>query len=161
MSFTASTAGLLEDVERFVAANLETGWAAEPPAARAALLVREELRRWTGTQYPGSTSEESALDAGSRRRLLLTIHSAPVSHRVEIWGMAPGDDLPGAAVSGHTAHSWVVIARVGGPDPAVDRAAAKLKAAGLQPVGERRGGAVALSLWMGRAAPDGCPDCKP
>src|SRR6185503_10679369 len=100
MAFTSSTTGLLERVEKFVAAHLDANWAAEPKAARLALLVREELRRWTQSSYPGSTCEGAALDPDSRRRLCLTIHSAPVSHRVEVWGLIKDDPI--RAVGGHT-----------------------------------------------------------
>jgi hypothetical protein len=160
MAFTASSGKLLEVLEAYVATRLEDNWAAEPPAARAALLAREELRRFAAVTYPGSTSEGSALDPGSRRRLSLVIHSAPASHRVEIWGLGPDDDLAGAAATPHTPHSWVLVARAGGAGPAVDAVGDRLSSAGLRKVSERSGPRVALALWQGSGAPDGCPDCQ-
>jgi hypothetical protein len=157
MAFTASTDGLLEKVEAFVAAHLEANWAAEPGAARLALLVREELRRWTQTRFPGSTCEGSAIDAGSRRRLSLVIHSASVTHRVEVWGLAPEDAVKG--VGPHTAHSWVVLAGAAGPATAFQSASDHLSKAGLKRVEQRDGKGFSLSLWMGGTAPDGCPEC--
>ena len=154
MAFTASITGLLERVEKFVAAHLDANWAAEPKAARLALLVREELRRWTQSSYPGSTCEGAALDPDSRRRLSLTIHSAPVSHRVEVWGVLKDD--PVRAVNGHTAHSCVVLA--GEPD-GLEKASEQLAKAGLKRVDRRDGPSFSLSLWMGSGAPDGCPEC--
>src|SRR5262247_3531896 len=130
MAFTASATGLLERVEKFVAAHLDANWAAEPRAGRIALLVREELRRWTQSSYPGSTCEGSALDPQSRRRLSLTIHSAPVSHRVEIWGLVKDD--PVRPVGGHTIHSWVVLAGETGPATAFEKSAEELAKAGLK-----------------------------
>lgn len=155
MAFTSSTTGLLERVEKFVAAHLDANWAAEPKAARIALLVREELRRWTQSSYPGSSCEGSALDADSRRRLSLTIHSAPVSHRVEVWGLTQTDTV--RAVTGHTVHSWVVVA---GDAGATERASEQLAKAGLKRVDRRDGPSFSLSLWMGAGAPDGCPECQ-
>jgi hypothetical protein len=157
MAFTASITGLLERVEKFVAGHLDSNWAAEPKAARLALLVREELRRWTQSSYPGSACEGSALDPDSRRRLSLTIHSAPVSHRVEVWGLAKEDTVK--AVSGHTTHSWVVLAGEVGPGSALEKASAELAKAGLKRVDQRDGPTFSLSLWMGATAPDGCPEC--
>jgi hypothetical protein len=157
MAFTASTKGLLERVETFVADHLGANWAVEPRPARLALLVREELRRWTQASYPGATCDGAALDADSRRRLLLTIHSAPVTHRVEVWGLAKGEAVK--PVSGHTTHSWVVVAGEAGPGSAFDAATAQLSKAGLKKVDQRDGAAFSLSLWMGAAAPDGCPEC--
>jgi hypothetical protein len=157
MGFTASTNGLLERIEKFAAGHLDANWAAEPPPARLALLVREELRRWTQSSYPGASCEGAALDPGSRRRLSLTIHSPPVSHRVEIWGLSP-EELP-APASAHTAHSWVVLAGVGGPGTARDRAVEQLAKSGLKRLEYREGPRFWLSLWMGQAAPDGCPEC--
>ncbi len=154
MAFTASTTGLLERVEKFVAGHLEANWVLEPFPARLALLVREELKRWTLSSYPGSTCEGAALDPDSRRRLSLTIHSAPVSHRVEIWGLAKDDAVK--PVSGHTTHSWVVVA---GEGSAFDAAAEQLSKAGLRKVDQRSGPTFSLSLWMGSTAPDGCPEC--
>jgi hypothetical protein len=158
MAFSASPAQILERLERVVEADLDRNWAAEPLSARAALLTREELDRWTRDAYPGCSSEGAALDPGSRRRLSLLIHSAPVSHRVEVWGSADGDEAP-PAVSGHTSHSWVVVAHVGQAGRALDAAGSRLEAAGLKRVAERRSGRLAFALWMGSAAPDGCPDC--
>lgn len=157
MAFTETTKGLLERVEAFVAAHLEANWAAEPKPARLALLVREELRRWTQSSYPGSTCEGAALDPGSRRRLSLLIHSAPVSHRVEIWGLAKDDPVP--PPSGHTAHSWVVLVGDGVPGSAYEKAGEPLAKAGLKRVDQRDGKSFSLSLWMGATAPDGCPEC--
>jgi hypothetical protein len=154
MAFTSSTTGLLERVEKFVSAHLEANWAAEPKAARLALLVREELRRWTQSSYPGSSCEGSALDPDSRRRLSLTIHSAPVSHRVEVWGLVPDD--PARTVNGHTLHSWVVLA---GDAGALEKASEQLAKAGLKRIDRRDGPSFSLSLWMGAGAPDGCPEC--
>jgi hypothetical protein len=157
MAFTASTNGLLERLERFAAAHLDQNWVAEPKPARLALLVREELRRWTQSSYPGASCEGNALDAGSRRRLSLAIHSAPVSHRVEVWGLdrteAPRNLSP------HTAHSWLVLAGEDGPDSAIEALAEQLQKAGLRRVDHRHSAEFALSLWMGGAAPDGCPEC--
>lgn len=157
MAFTASVTGLLERVEKFVAAHLDENWAAEPRPARLALLVREELRRWTQSSYPGATCDGAALDPGSRRRLSLLIHSAPVSHRVEVWGL--GRDDSAAPMSAHTAHSWVVLAGDIGPGTAFDAAAGQLSKAGLKRVDLREGPTFSLSLWMGSTAPDGCPEC--
>jgi hypothetical protein len=157
MAFTSSTTGLLERIEKFVAAHLEANWVAEPNPARLALLVREELRRWTLSSYPGSTCDGMALDRGSRRRLSLTIHSAPVSHRVEVWGLAKGDPVPTAGP--HTVHSWVVLAGESGAGSAFAGSAAELAKAGLKKVDQRDGLAFSLSLWMGGTAPDGCPEC--
>jgi hypothetical protein len=157
MAFTASTAGLLEQVEKFVAAHLEANWAAEPGAARLALLVREELRRWTQSRFPGSTCEGAALDPGSRRRLSLTIHSAPVTHRVEVWGLTKDDAATAPDV--HTAHSWVVLAGAAGPGTAFQSAADQLAKAGLKRIEQRDGASFSLGLWMGSTAPDGCPEC--
>lgn len=151
MAFTASPTGLLERLEKFAFAHIDTNWVAEPRPARLALLVREELRRWTLTTYPGATCDGDALDPGSRRRLSLTIHSAPASHRVEVWGLDPRDDV--RPLGGHTAHSWVVLAGEQGP------AAEQLQKAGLKQVERRDSPAFSLSLWMGATAPDGCPEC--
>lgn len=161
MSYTASTAGLLERVEKHVLEFLDKNWAAEPAASRAALLVREELGRWTQSTYPGSSIERSAIDAGSRRRLSLRIHSAPVTHRVEVWGMACGDEAEGdLPKGGHIAHSWVVLAHVGEPCPRVKSRAAALESAGLSRLEARETPRLSLSLWSGSAAPDGCPACQ-
>lgn len=161
MAFAASTADLLGRLETFVRANLENGWVAEPPAARMALLVREELARWTQATYPGSTSEGAALDKDSRRRLSLTIHSAPVTHRVEVWGMACGDEAEKVVPAGeHIAHSWLVLAHLGEPCPHLEARSSKIAAAGLKRVDRREGAGLSLSLWMGAAAPDGCPACR-
>ena len=160
MAFRASPADLLARVEKAVESKLEDGWAAEPPAARAALIVREELAAWTRGNYPGSAVEGMSLDPASRRRLALTIHSAPVSHRVEVWGLACGDDAEAQAPAGeHIAHSWVVLAHVGGPCVNLKARAAQLEAAGLRRLEERSTPRLSLSLWMGAAAPDGCPAC--
>ncbi len=160
MAFAASTAELLGRLARVIEENLEAGWVAEPPAARAALLAREELARWTQATYPGSTSEGAALDPGSRRRLSLTIHSAPVTHRVEVWGLACGDDREASVPAGeHIAHSWVVLAHLGPPCPNLEASRARIQAAGLRKVDERGTDRLQLSLWMGAAAPDGCPAC--
>lgn len=160
MAFQASTSELLARVERSVEAKLEDGWAAEPPAARVALLVREELAAWTKSTYPGSAVDGAALDPGSRRRLGLTIHSAPVSHRVEVWGLACGDEAEAEMPAGeHIAHSWVVVAHVGGPCKNLQARLAKLSSAGLKRLEERVTPRFSISLWMGAAAPDGCPAC--
>jgi len=160
MAFSQSTADLLLSLEKIVQANLEEGWAAEPRAARLALLVREELGRWTQTTYPGSTLEGAALDPGSRRRLSLKIHSAPVTHRVEVWGLACGDEAEGAAPKGeHVSHSWVVLAHLGGSCRHLEARAAQLAAAGLRKMEALETPALSLSLWTGAAAPDGCPAC--
>ncbi len=161
MAFSFPTAELLGRLEQAVLGNLDDGWVAEPAAARAALLVREELRRWTQATYPGSASEGEALEPGSRRRLSLVIHSAPVTHRVEVWGLACGDDLEAAPPGGdHIAHSWVVLAHLGGDCPNLAANVAKLEGAGLRRIEERRSDRLRLSLWMGNAAPDGCPACR-
>ncbi|HVR87096.1 MAG TPA: hypothetical protein VMU54_22415 [Planctomycetota bacterium] len=157
MAFTASTNGLLERLEKFAAAHLDGNWVAEPKPARLALLVREELRRWTQSSYPGASCEGAALDPGSRRRLCLTIHSAPVSHRVEIWGLERTEAL--RDLSPHTAHSWVVLAGEDGPGSAINSVADLLLKAGLRRVDRRDNIGFSLSLWMGAGAPDGCPEC--
>ncbi|HLY73954.1 MAG TPA: hypothetical protein VKU80_07525 [Planctomycetota bacterium] len=157
MAFTASTNGLLERLEKFAAAHLDQNWAAEPKPARLALLVREELRRWTQSSYPGAACEGSVLDAGSRRRLSLTIHSAPVSHRVEVWGLDHTE--PPRNLSPHTAHSWVVLAGEDGPGSAIETLAGELAMRGLRQVERRDCAQFSLSLWMGAEAPDGCPEC--
>jgi len=157
MAFTASTTGLLERVERFVAAHLDRNWAAEPRPARLALLIREELQRWTLSNYPSATCEGAALDPGSRRRLSLTIHSAPVTHRVEVWGL---DDVdPPQGLGRHSAHSWVVLAGDHPPGSVYASAADQLRMAGLREVDRRDGSGFTLSLWTGAIAPDGCPEC--
>ena len=161
MAFQASTADLLARLEKAVETQIDDGWAVEPPAARAALLVREELAAWTRATYPGSAFDGAALDPGSRRRLALTIHSAPVSHRVEVWGLACGDDREGDVPQGeHVSHSWVVVAHVGGPCRNLEASVSKLANAGLKRLDERRTPRFSLSLWMGVAAPDGCPACS-
>jgi hypothetical protein len=154
------TSALLERLEKVVVENLDDGWAMEPPAARAALLVREELARWTQSTYPGSASEGAALEADSRRALALTIHSAPTTHRVEVWGLACGDERESRVPSsGHAAHSWVVVAHVGAACANLEASAAQLKSSGLRRVDHRETPRLTLSLWMGAAAPDGCPAC--
>jgi hypothetical protein len=157
MAFTASTNGLLERVEKFVAAHLDDRWVAEPKPARLALLVREELRRWTQSTYPGASCDGAALDPDSRRRLSLTIHSAPVSHRVEVWGLA--NVYPPQALGRHTPHSWVVLAGEPAPDATFNSASEQLRQAGLREVDRRDGPGFSLSLWTGATAPDGCPEC--
>ena len=157
MAFTATTTGLLERLEKFAAAHLDTNWAAEPKPARLALLVREELRRWTQSSYPGASCEGAALDAGSRRRLSHTIHSAPVSHRVEIWGLERTETPQN--LGRHTAHSWVVLAGEDGPGSAIESVGTQLQQAGLRRVDRRDSAGFSLSLWMGAEAPDGCPEC--
>jgi hypothetical protein len=157
MAFTASTTGLLERVEKFVAGHLESNWVSEPKPARLALLVREELRRWTLVSYPGATCEGAALDPDSRRRLSLSIYSAPVTHRVEVWGMAKDEAVK--PLSRHSAHSWVVLAGEAGSGSAFETAAGQLSKAGLKKVDQRDGPGFSLSLWMGATAPDGCPEC--
>jgi len=160
MAFTMSTVELLDRLENILSRNLEEGWVAEPPAARLALLIREELGHWTRATYPGSVCEGAALDPGSRRRLSLTIHSAPVTHRVEVWGLACGDEREHLLPSGeHIAHSWVMLGHLGGACANADGHAAKLAAAGLKLLDERRNPKRSLSLWMGVAAPGGCPAC--
>ncbi len=160
MAFSASHAEILGRLEQAVIAHLEDGWVAEPHAARVALLVRDELRRWTQTTYPGCTAEGAALDPGSRRRLSLTIHSAPVTHRVEVWGLACGDEKePLVPDGGHVAHSWVVVAHHGERCRNLEAREAKLKGAGLKRLDARESPRLSLSLWMGAAAPDGCPAC--
>jgi hypothetical protein len=157
MAFTASTTGLLERIEKFVAGHLDANWVSEPNPARLALLVREELRRWTQSSYPGATCDGAALDRNSRRRLSLTIYSAPVTHRVEVWGLAKDEAVK--PVSGHTTHSWVVVAGEAGAGSAFEAATTQLSKAGLKKVEQRDGPAFSLSLWMGATAPDGCPEC--
>jgi hypothetical protein len=157
MAFTASTTGLLERVEKFVAGHLESNWVSEPKPSRLALLTREELRRWTLSSYPGATCDGAALDPDTRRRLSLTIHSAPVTHRVEIWGLSKDEVI--TPLSKHSAHSWVVVAGEAGAGSAFDAAAEQLSKAGLKKVDQRTGPAFSLSLWMGATAPDGCPEC--
>lgn len=157
MAFTSSTTGLLERVEQFVTGHLEANWAAEPRPARLALLVREELRRWTQSRYPGAICEGASLDPDSRRRLSLTIHSAPVTHRVEIWGLA--DVQPPQAPGPHTRHSWVLLADDRASDAAFARISGQLQDAGLKQVDRRDGPRFSLTLWMGSTAPDGCAEC--
>jgi len=157
MAFTASMTGLLERVEKFVAAHLETNWVAEPRPSRLALLVREELRRWTQSSYPGASCEGAALDRDSRRRLSLTIHSAPVTHRVEVWGIPEGQ--PPLGLGAHTSHSWVLLAGSHEPTATFTWISEELKKAGLRQVDRRDGPGFSLSLWMGATAPDGCPEC--
>ncbi len=160
MAFRQSTSELLQTLEEIVRADLEDGWVAEPPAARLALLVREELGRWTQANYPGSTLEGAALDPGSRRRLSLKIHSAPVTHRVEVWGLACGDEAEAAVPRGeHVSHSWVVLAHLGAPCPHLEARSAQLAAAGLKRMESRESAGLSLSLWTGASAPDGCPAC--
>jgi hypothetical protein len=161
MAFTVSTGELLERVQKFVETRLDDGWVAEPPAARLALLVREELGRWTAATYPGSSLELAALEPGSRRRLSITIHSAPVTHRVEIWGLACGDEREAAVPAGeHAAHSWVVLAHLGGACANAEAHARKLSSTGLKRIEARESPSLSLALWMGAAAPDGCPACR-
>ena len=157
MAFTASTTGLLERLERFASAHLDRNWAAEPKPARLALLVREELRHWTLSTYPGASCDGAALDPDSRKRLSLTIHSAPVSHRVEVWGLERTEVPKG--LGRHTAHSWVVLAGEDGPGSAIESVSDLLEKAGLRRVDRRDSPAFSLSLWMGAGAPDGCPEC--
>jgi len=157
MAFTASINGLLERVEAFVSAHVEKNWVSEPKHARLALLVREDLRRWTLSNYPGAICDGAALDAGSRQRLSLTIHSAPVSHRVEVWGLARTEASP--PPTAHTAHSWVILVGEEGPGSALEKAAEPLGRAGLKRVDRRDSPGFSLSLWMGATAPDGCPEC--
>lgn len=157
MAFTASTTGLLERLEKFVTQHLESNWAAEPRAARLALLVREELRHWTQSSYPGATCEGASLDPGSRQRLSLAIHSAPVSHRVEVWGLSKDDSVK--PVGGHTVHSWVILAAESGCGAVLQQAGSELSKAGLTRVDRREGPTFLLGLWVGAAAPDGCPEC--
>lgn len=158
MAFTASAPGLLERVEKFIEAHLDDRWVAEPKPARLALLVREELRRWTLSTYPGASCDGAALDPDSRRRLSLMIYSAPVSHRVEVWGL--DDVYPPQALGRHTPHSWVVLAGDHEPGSAVYRSVSEqLRVAGLKLMESRNGTGFSLSLWAGAAAPDGCPEC--
>jgi hypothetical protein len=160
MAFAASTSQLLGRLEKTIESGLDDGWVMEPPAARLALLVREELARWTQSTYPGSSCEGAALDPGSRRRLSLTIHSAPVSHRVEVWGMACGDEDEARVPAGeHIAHSWVVVAHAGKPCAHLEARLGRIAQAGLRRVDARESPRLSLSLWMGAAAPDGCPAC--
>lgn len=161
MAFQASFEELLARLERAVDDGLDAGWVSEPPAARAALLVREALEAWTRATYPGSSCEGSAPDPASRRRLALRIHSAPVTHHVEVRGSASGEPAAPAEIDGHTLHSWVVLAHLGEPDASFLSRIDRLAGAGLRKIGERQGKRVRLSLWMGTAAPDGCPDCRP
>lgn len=161
MAFTGSISDLLRGLEQAVEAGLDEGWAAEPPAARAALLAREALERWTRVAYPGAALEGRALEPGSRRRLSLSIHSAPVTHRVEVWGLACGDAREGAVSSdAHVAHSWVLLVHLGPPCPRLTEGERRLAERGLRRVDGRRGERVTLSLWMGSAAPDGCDACR-
>ena len=157
MAFTGSTTGLLERLEKFVDEHLESNWAVEARPARMALLIREELQHWTQSSYPGAACEGATLLPGSRRRLSLSIHSAPVSHRVEIWGL--GADEPPAPAGAHTAHSWVVLAGDRDAARAIETASSELTRAGLRRVDQRDGRSFSLILWMGASAPDGCPEC--
>lgn len=160
MVLSVPTSMLLERLERTVKENLEAGWVAEPHAARVALLVREELGCWTETTYAGSTCQAIALESDSRRLLGLTIHSAPNTHRVEIWGLACGDDREARpAPLDHTVHSWVLVAHLGGSCGHLNEHLARLRGAGLKLMNERRGDHLHLSLWMGASAPNGCPAC--
>lgn len=161
MAFTGSTADLLRVLEKAIAAGLDHGWAAEPPASRAALLAREALESWTRARYPGAVLEGGALEPGSRRRLSLAIHSAPVTHRVEVWGLACGDAQEGIITrNDHVTHSWVLLVHLGSPCPRRAEAERRLSSLGLRRVDEHRGEHMALSLWMGAAAPDGCAACR-
>ncbi len=160
MAFQASAAQILLRIEEAVRAKLDDRWVAEPPAARAALIVREALADWTCSTYPGSACEGASLDEGSRRRLSLIIHSAPASHRVEIWGLACGDEHEARVPAGeHIAHSWVVVAHVGERCSRLEASAARLSQAGLKRIDERSTPGYTFSVWMGAAAPDGCPAC--
>jgi hypothetical protein len=160
MAFKGSAGELLARLEKVVREHLEDGWVMEPPAARLALLVREELGRWTQSVYPGSTCEQDALEPDSRRRLGLTIHSPPVTHRVEIWGLACGDDWESRVPAGeHVGHSWVVLAHLGADCPNLEAHSRKLKGSGLTSLGARSEDRLTLSVWMGASAPDGCPAC--
>ncbi len=161
MALASPTGEILERLERAIERELHTRWRAEPPAARLALVIREELERWTREAYPASSCEGTALEKDSRRRLCLTIHSAPVTHRVEIWGLACGDPVEGPPPNIKDAvHSWVVLAHLGGPCPNLRAAAASILAAGLREVDRRVTPRLSLSLWVGGAAPEGCPDCE-
>ena len=159
MAFTASAPGLLERVEKFVAAHLDDRWVAEPKPARLALLVREELRRWTLSTYPGASCDGAALRPDSRRRLSLTIHSAPVSHRVEVWGL--GDVYPPQALGRHTPHSWVVLAGDHASRHTPYRSVSEqLRGGRTQAGGEpQRDRILPEPLDGGDSAPDGCPEC--
>lgn len=160
MAFASSTNEILARLAEAVETNLATGWVAEPPAARLALLIREELAQWTRRTYPGSTCDLGTLEADSRRHLTLTIHSAPVTHRVEIWGMACGDEREGCLPAGaHLGHSWVVLAHLGNSCKNADAASEKIASFGLRQAERRQSARLSLSLWMGNAAPDGCPAC--
>ncbi len=151
---------LLSRLAGFVRGNLEDGWAAEPPAARLALLLREELARWTRATYAGSACECGAVRKGSRRGLTLAIHAPPATHRVEIWGLACGDEGEGdVAFTPHAAHSWVVLAHLGGECPRLESCARKLESAGLRRVDRFEEDRLSLSLWRGSSAPEGCPAC--
>jgi hypothetical protein len=161
MAFTGSTTDLLRSLEEAIGAGLDEGWAAEPPAARAALLAREALERWTRATYPGAALEGRALEPDSRRRLSLAIHSAPVTHRVEIWGLACGDAQEGVVSSdAHVAHSWVLLVHLGPPCPRLAGGERRLAELGLRRVDARQGERITLTLWMGAAAPDGCAACR-
>jgi len=160
MVLAAPTGEILARLGRAIGGALDGGWAAEPPAARLALLAREALERWVREAYPGSACEGAALDRDSRRRLSLTIHSPAVTHRVEIRGMACGDPFetappPAAPLD----RSWVVLAHLGGPCRNFDAAAARIAGAGLRLVDRRDAPRLSLGLWMGADAPDGCPAC--
>ena len=160
MVFRASTSDLLGRLAGVIRENLEKGWVAEPPAARAALLIREELARWTQATYPGSSCEPASLAPDSRRHLSLTIHSAPVTHRVEVWGLACGDERESRIPSSdHIAHSWVVVAHLGDACANHKAHADRISGAGLRRIELKETPGLTLSLWMGAAAPDGCPAC--
>ena len=161
MAFTGNTGEILGRLERAVNEKLEEGWVSEPDAARLALLIREELGHWTRATYPGSACDVSSIAPDSRRHLGLTIHSAPVTHRVEIWGLACGDEREREVPSsGHEAHSWVVLAHLGDACPNYDQSVARLTAVGLKELDKRTSGRLKLGLWMGATAPDGCPACQ-
>jgi hypothetical protein len=52
-----------------------------------------------------------------------------------------------------------VLAHLGASPGALAQGARDLEAAGLKKLAERKAGRLSFILWMGAAAPDGCPDC--
>lgn len=160
MVLSISTADILGRLSKVLEKGIDDGWVLEPPASRLALMAREVLERWTETAYPGSSCQAGAVENDSRRGLSLTIHAAPTTHRVEIWGLACGDEREKkVSFTSHAPHSWVILAHQGPGCAAFKKHAEALEAFGLKRV-DHREGKVTLSLWRGSTAPDGCPDCS-
>ena len=156
MAFTASINGLLERVEAFVAAHLDKNWVSEPRARPPRPPGARRTPALDALHYPGAICDGAALDAGSRRRLSLTIHSAPVSHRVEVWGLG----RTGRPCRPRPTRPFLGRPRGRGQHrSALEKAAEPLSQAGLKRVDRRDSAGFSLSLWMGATAPDSCPEC--